>query len=95
MLVQKPAGKGDTVSIKLITGEELIAVYADENENSITVEKPATLATGPQGVGIMPWIMSAKPDKVSLNKSTVIAMATTDEDIAKSYVQATTNIQLV
>lgn len=95
MLLQKPVAKGDTVTIKLLTGEELIANFAGEDDKSVNVEKPATLAQGPQGMGIIPWMMSAKADKVSLNKSTVIAMAATDEDIAKSYVQATTNIQLV
>lgn len=95
MLLQKPVTKNDVVSIKLITGEEMIATYDSETDAVITVSKPSALGQGPQGVGIMPWMMSAQPERIELNKNTVIAMAATDEEIAKAYTQATTNIQLV
>jgi len=94
MLIQKPIAKNDVVSLKLITGEEVIACFNSDTDSIVTVEKPATLAQGPQGMGIIPWMMSAKADKIELNKNTVIAMAPTDEEIAKAYTQATTNIQL-
>lgn len=95
MLIQKPLAKNDVVTCKLLTGEELIATYESETDTVLTVHKPATLAQGPQGMGIIPWMMSAKADKIELNKNTVIATAPTDEEIAKAYTQATTDIQLV
>lgn len=95
MLLQKPIAKNDVVTLKILTGEELIATYDSETDSVVSVHKPATLAQGPQGMGIIPWMMSAKADKIELNKNTVIAMAPTDTEIAKAYSQATTDIQLV
>lgn len=94
MLLQKPISKNDTVTVKLITGEEMIACFEAESDGVITVSKPVSLGQGPQGVGFMPWMMSARAERVELNKNTVLAMAPTDEEVAKQYTQSTTNIQL-
>ena len=65
------------------------------DESHITVSKPSVLAQGPQGMGMIPWIMSAQSQKITLNKSNIVAQISTDEDIAKSYTQATSSIQIV
>lgn len=95
MLIDKPITKNEVVSLKLITGEEMIAAYIEEDSDTYTVGKPATIGQGPQGIGIIPWMITSKAEKITLNKSTVIAMAVSEEEIAKSYSQATTDIQLV
>lgn len=94
MLLDKPVSKNDTVTFKLLTGEEMIACFVEETTEQFVVEKPATIAQGPQGMGIIPWIISANANKVKLNKSAVIAYLATDTDVAKAYTQATTGIQL-
>lgn len=94
MLLEKPIKENDVISVKLVTGEELIATYFEINDEHLVVKKPATIAANQQGMGIIPWMMTARPEKLRLNKNTVIAMALTDETIAKSYTEATTDIQL-
>jgi hypothetical protein len=94
MLIDKPIRENDVISLKLTTGEEVIATYKEFTDTHIVVTKPATIAANQQGMGIVPWMMTARPEKIRLNISTVIAYALTDENIAKSYTQATTDIQL-
>jgi hypothetical protein len=95
MLVQKPIAKNDIITIKLTTGEELIAKFIEESETELVVERATTMAANPQGgLGLVPWMMSAMPDKISLNKSTVLAYTQTVKEIADKFVEATTNIQL-
>ncbi len=95
MLIQKPLDAGDIVSIKLLTGEEVLGRYVSESDSEIHIKKPCTLAMGQQGMGIVPWMMTAQPETTKLNKHTVIAHAPTDSEIAKAYTEATSSIKLV
>ena len=95
MLIQKPLDQGDIVSIKLLTGEEVLGRYVSESDTEILVKKPCTLAMGNQGMGIVPWMMTTQPETTKLNKHTVIAYAPTDSEIAKAYTEATSSIKLV
>ena len=94
MLIQKPLDAGDIVSIKLLTGEEVLGRYVSESDSEIHIKKPCTLAMGQQGMGIVPWMMTTQPEVTKLNKHTVIAHAPTDAEIAKAYIEATSSIKL-
>lgn len=95
MLLQKPIAKNDIITIKLTTGEELIAKFLEESDTQLVVERATTMAANPQGgLGLVPWMMSAMPEKISLNKSTVLAYTQTVKEIADKFVEATTNIKL-
>lgn len=94
MLIEKPIQENDTITLKLTSGEEILATYKELSDSHIVVSKTATIAANQQGMGIVPWIMTARPDKTRINLNTVIAYTITDEAIAKSYTEATTDIQL-
>lgn len=94
MLIQKPLDKGDIVSIKLLTGEEILGRFETITDTEIHVKKPCTLAMGQQGMGIVPWMMTTQPEITKLNKATVIAYAPTDKEIARAYTEATSSIKL-
>lgn len=95
MLLQKPLAKNDIVTLKLTTGEELIARFLEEDDSGLVVERATTMAANPQGgLGLVPWMMSAMPEKITINKSTIIAYTQTVKEIADKFVEATTNIQL-
>lgn len=94
MLIQKPLDQGDVVSIKLVTSEEILGRFETITDTEIHIKKPCTLAMGQQGMGIIPWMMTTQPDITKLNKSTVVAYAPTDKEIAKAYVEATSSIKL-
>lgn len=96
MLIQTPAKPQDIITIKLTSGEELIAKLEEDGEGSMTVSKPFALVPNQQGLGMVPWIMSASPDsKVTLNKNTVVCFLKTDDGIGKQYLQQTTGLTMV
>jgi hypothetical protein len=94
MLIQKPLSNGDVVTVKLISGEEIIARYDSEEESHFYVSKPVTLAGNAQGMGFVPWMISSLPDRIKLNKNTIITYGNTQEQIAKAYVEATSSIKM-
>lgn len=95
MLLSKELKAGDVVSIKLLTGEEIIARFEGDETDAVVVSKPATLATNPQGgLGIMPWMISSNPEKIHINKTAIIAKSVTDKELADQFIQTTTGIQL-
>jgi len=84
-----------TIIIKTINGEEIIASLDSKNENEITVSKPRKLVLqGSQG-GLMPYIISS-PDAegIVINRRAIAAMFEAPQDVANSYLQATTSILL-
>ena len=95
MLFDKPLKSGETVTIKLTTGEELIARFEEEQDGNVITSKPVVLAPGAQGIGMVPWIMSAEPDKVKINKENILTYATTQKEIADKYIEMTSSITLV
>ena len=95
MLIQKPLEKNDIMTLKLITGEEIIAQFQEEKDDSIEVTRASIVAANPQGgLGLVPWMMSSAPEKISINKSTVVTFVKTVEQIADKFIEATTNISI-
>jgi len=95
MLLEKPLKKGSIITIKIITGEEIIARLEEEKEEGLVVTKASIVAPNPQGgLGLVPWMMSAVPDKMLLNNQNIVAYHTTVDQIADKFIEATTDIAL-
>lgn len=95
MLLEKPKAQGDVVSMKLTSGEEVIARFEEETATGIKVTKPMVLSMTQQGVGMMPYMFTVNPNTaVTFNHSTVAVLSVTDEDFAKQYTTSTTGIQM-
>ena len=96
MLVEKRK-KNDVVALKLVSGDEVLAQWVEEDDNTITLRKPLALAMGPEGVGLIPMMVSldisATPN-VTINKDKVVMIISPNKVLADSYVQATTGISL-
>ena len=96
MLIAKPLEKNDVITIKLMNGEEILGRFENENDKEIVVSRASVVAANPDGkMGLVPWLMSARTEKVSINKDTVVAYLPTVEEIAKVFTEATSSIQLV
>jgi hypothetical protein len=96
MLFEKSRAQGDVVTVKLTSGEEIIARFEEEIATGVKVSKPMVLSMTQQGVGMMPYLFTVNPNNsIVFNYQSVTVMATTDEDFAKQYMQATTGIKLV
>ena len=87
---------GDTVSIKLISGDEVIGKFVDEDMATLTLSKPVMLAMTPKGPAMAPVMMTVDPDNdYVINKSAVLFKGSTVKEIADQYTYQTTGIQPV
>jgi hypothetical protein len=95
MLIDKGVSVGEVVTLKLISGEEMLARYVDENDKHYKLNKPMVLSMGPQGMGMIPFAITVDMEKeVKLNRSAVIAIEPTEKQFADAYMQNTTGIKL-
>ena len=93
MLIDTPYKVGDTVSLKLTSGEEVIARLEEETGTTYTLHKPMVLVAGQQGLGLAPFMFSVNPDaKFKVNASTVTCILKTEKELASQYTQQTTGI---
>jgi hypothetical protein len=95
MLIKKGFGTGDIISIKLISGEELIARWNSETDQEVEVDRPMAVTLTPSGVGMMPWLFLAETDRSYLiKKTTISAIVMAKKEAANQYVEGTTGIAL-
>lgn len=95
MLISKPITEGSTVTLKLTSGEELVARFNGESDTHYKLGKPVVLTMTPQGIGMVPYLITVDPDlDVSISKGTVTVMATTGKQASDQYIQGTTGIKL-
>ena len=95
MLIELNYKKGDIISIKLVTGEELVARFEEETDTDITVDKPMSLQIGPQGVGITQFMLTMDMNsKVTISKHNCLVIATTRKEMSDQYIQGTTGLAM-
>ena len=93
MIIDKGVSAGDVVTIKLTSGEELIANLVEETDKYIKVSKPRVLASAQGGIGMAPYLFTVDPDKeIKLARATVVVLEPTEKESASSYTKATTGI---
>ena len=87
---------GKVYTFKLNSGEEVIAkVSSICEENYVELVDPVSVAPGPQGMGLVPSMFTADPDKgVRLNMNCVAIHAQTDDSVRMKYIEATTGIKV-
>lgn len=87
---------GEIISLKLITGEEVIGKYVSEDMMEIVLSKPIMLAMTPKGPAMAPMMITLDPEKdYGITKSAIILKGSTVKEIADQYTYQTTGIQPV
>ena len=81
-------------TIKLISGEEIIARV--KQEDGVTeLLKPRSIAmTGNGGFGMMPWLVSAPDSNVLISDTTIVGAVKTGQMVATQYIKQVTGIQV-
>jgi hypothetical protein len=93
--IDKGVSKGEVITIKMTTGEELLATLEEETPTGYKITRPMVLSAGPKGIGMMPYIFTVHPDKkIELLKHAVTTVVATEQDFANQYIQSTTGIAL-
>ena len=95
MLIEAPFKTGDTVSLKLTSGEEVVGRFDTSADGKITLIKPLMMVVQQHGIGLGPFMFSVSPEtKFQFRETAVSCMAKTETEIAKQYTQSTTGIAL-
>lgn len=95
MIIDKGVSAGEVVSMKLASGEELIARLVEETSLGYRLSKPMVLSMSNQGIGMMPFMLTVDPEKdITISKSSVTVVLTSGKPFADQYLQSTTGISL-
>lgn len=97
MIINKGYAQNDVVTMKLTSGEELIARYMEETDTTYVITKPVSLVPTPQGsLGMVPALFSAElttGSKINLQKSAVSMHTHCRKDVADEYTRGTSGIK--
>ena len=95
MLINKGVSAGEVITLKLTSGEELVAKLVEETEGYYVLSRIQVIGMGPQGPGLMPYLFTVNPDRdIKLLKTTVTVAEASDEQFAKQFIEKTTGIAL-
>jgi hypothetical protein len=93
MLLQKPLKQGEVVSVRLITGEELIGTLDETTDEYTTVSKPMIVSMNQNGYGLLPFMLTVDPDlKHTIQAQHCMSVVKTNDETSKAYVQSTTSL---
>ena len=86
--------ENDIITLKLVTGEEVVARYISDSADEFTIYKPLTLMPSREGMALAQSIMSAKLDRnISVNKNTVIMHTYSRDEMVSAWVEATSGLK--
>jgi len=95
MLIDKGVSAGEVVTIKLTSGEEIVARLVEETPTYYKLSKPAVIGMGQKGPVLMPYLFTVNPDKdIKLLKTTVALCESSDKQFADQYIESTSSIKL-
>ena len=96
MIVNKTYEVGDVISLKISSGEELVAKLVSISSTDFVLNRPLALGMGPQGPTFTPYMVTVdfKNDDLTMAKHHVVAVTKTVEQVKQSYVQSTTGIAM-
>jgi hypothetical protein len=84
---------GNVYTLKLNSGEELVARVVEQQNNVVEIDMPLSVAPGPQGMGLVPGLFTADQDsKVTININSISMSAPTNSTIEAKYLEATTGL---
>jgi hypothetical protein len=96
MLIDVGFKENDLVTIKLVTGDEIMARFKEEKPNSYKIHRPLTLQATQQGMALVPYAMTVSDDiSLEILKTSCIFICKTRSEIEPGYIQATTGISTI
>jgi hypothetical protein len=87
---------GQTVSMKLTSGDEVVGKIVGQTAEGLNISKPVILAASREGLQMIPFMMTANPDSDFLFKTqNIMCVADTNDQVADAYLESTTGIKPV
>lgn len=95
MLLQNDATAGDTVTFKLVNGDEIIAEIVSTTPTGWQIRRPCVVVPSQQGIGLMQALFTGDIDRsIALNRDKVIFQTATIPEMASHYTRTTTGIEI-
>mgnify|MGYP000064128573 CR=1 FL=1 len=95
MLIDKGVSIGEVITLKLTSGEEIVAKLAEDATTYYKLSRPMVIGMSPKGPALMPYLFTVDPQKeIKLQKTTVVMAEATDKEFADQFIQSTTGIAL-
>ena len=95
MLIDKGVTEGEVITLKLTSGEEIVAKLVEDGAAYYKLKNPQVIGMGPKGPGLMHYLFTVDPNKeIKLLKTTVTVAEATDKSFADQFIQSTTGIAL-
>lgn len=101
MLLQKPIEAGDVLTIKMITGEEILAKVVSIGSDHVVITKPLVVNLGQDrngnvGIQMLPYFMltSEQDAKLTISNSHIITKSPAAEQARNGYLQNTTGLAI-
>ena len=95
MLIEAQYKVGDVISIKLSSGEEMIARFEEENDRDVIVAKPYILIAAQNGMALAPYMFTVAPEtKIKLKINNVICIVKSAKDASDMYIKQSTGIAI-
>ena len=96
MLVTNRYDKDQTVSFKLVNGDEIVAKVVEETNDGFVINKPTTVMPSQKGLGLIQSLFTSDVDKnIILDKKHVMMHSPTIKDVENHYIKTTTGIEPV
>ena len=77
---------GDLVTLKLASGEEVIAKFTGKADTYVSIEKALVLMQGPQGLAFGTFFSTARQDKpINIAKDKLVSVAHINDKIKDEY----------
>lgn len=101
MLIEKPLGFNDIVTMRLTNGDEVIGKYVESDISTIKLKQPLIigyqmLPNNQATIGFNPYLISSDEDaSVKFNFSAIASKPVrTNDEIAKRYASLTSSIEI-
>ena len=86
---------GDLITLKLASGEEVIANYKGAEESYIKIHKALVLMQGPQGLAFLTFFSTAKQeDPINIAKDKITSVAFINDKIKEEYSRVFSKIEV-
>jgi hypothetical protein len=93
MLLKTSYKVGDVVTVKLISGEELVGKFESEDDKSLTLHYPLTLIATEKGLGLQQFLFTAEVARsYTIRHAAYSICVPTAKQFAESYSNQTSAI---
>jgi hypothetical protein len=83
-------------TFKLTNADEVVAKVVEDNPSTIVVTQPLSAIPSEKGIQLIFTVFTGDPkENITINKSSIVMICQTREEVADHYTEATTGIKPV